>query len=210
VPGPDAPSVIETIRKQFVTCDRHRRRAKLPVRVPELANREDHGFELPVQRVVESPTMAARGFVWRHSRAGIAAAAEALFPENDYGAPDWQSTEMVDRTNDYLEALPREQRRLITTLFLVLELGTLVLVQGFRRYSHVDVERRAEIIRTWRRSRFFVFRIVGDAVKATTTIIYMSHPLALAHIGAYKTCERPDDPLPFRVEPTALEKMAPR
>jgi hypothetical protein len=154
--------------------------------------------------------MLARGFVWRHSRAGIAAAAEALFPVNDYGAPDWQSTEMVERTHAYLEALPREQRRLLTMLFVVLELGTLVLVRGFRRYSRVDLERRAEIIRGWRRSRFLPFRIVGDAVKATTTIIYMSHPLALAHIGAYKTCDRPDDPLPFRVDPGALDRMAPR
>ena len=38
-------------------------------------------------------------------------------------------------------------------------------------------------------------RLLGDALKATTTLIYMSHPLALAYVGAYSTCARSLDPM---------------
>jgi hypothetical protein len=37
---------------------------------------------------------------------GIEGTAEVLYPENDFGAPDWRSTDMASRTLRYLEDLP--------------------------------------------------------------------------------------------------------
>jgi hypothetical protein len=110
---------------------------------------------------------------------------------NDLGAPDWRTTEMVPRTLAYLDELPAEQRRLLTMLFLAVELGAVLLVAGFSRFSKMTPLRRAEVVRAWRRSRYQVFRVLGDALKATTTMMYMSHPRAIAYIDATKTCDRP-------------------
>lgn len=152
--------------------------------------------------------MALRSFVWRTALSGISACAEGLFPENDYGVPDWRATDMVERTCEYLDALPAAQRRLLTSLFVVVELGAVVLAKRLRRFSRMSPDERAAAVRAWRRSRFLPLRVLGDAIKATTTVIYMSHPLALAHIGAYKSCERPGDALTFRVDPDALTRLS--
>ena len=57
------------------------------------------------------------------------------------------------------------------------------------RFSRLTPERRAQAVRRWRRSRFFFLRLLGDALKASTTMIYMSHPSVVAHIGEYRRGE---------------------
>jgi len=151
--------------------------------------------------------MPSEGFWSRQTTRGIRAACEALFPENDLGAPDWQSTDMVARMRAFLDALPAEHRLLHHALFLAVELGCVVLVLGFRRFSSMTPARRAEVVRRWRRSRFQLFRVLGDALKATTTMIYLSHPKAIAYLEAYKTCERPGDTLTFPVRRDALARV---
>jgi hypothetical protein len=147
-----------------------------------------------------------RGFIGRSAEAGLRASAEALFPENDYGAPDFRATDLVGRTIEYLDALPAEQRRLIVLLFAFVELGALFLVFGFRRFSRIPVARREAIVRAWRRSRLLPLRLLGDALKATTTMIYMSHPAALAYVGVYSACERPGDALRVEVRRGVFSK----
>ena len=118
------------------------------------------------------------GFFMRRAVDAIEASSEALFPANAIGAPDYQATDMVRRTVEYLTLLPRPQRRLLLMLFIVVEFGTPVLTLGFRRFSRLPVERRELVVRNWRRSRFLSLRLLGDALKATMTMLYMSHPLA--------------------------------
>jgi hypothetical protein len=137
----------------------------------------------------------------------ITATCEALFPSNTLGAPDWQTTEMVPRMLEYLQELPVRQRRLLKALFILVEVSAALLVFGFRRFSKLSPERRAAAVRRWRRSRFIPLRIIGDALKATTTVIYMSHPRALAYVGAYTPCTRPADPLELRVDASALMRV---
>lgn len=133
-----------------------------------------------------------------HARRGLTAACEALFPENDFGAPDYRTTDLVRRTLEYLDILPAAQRRLLLTLFVVVELGSVVLVRGFTRFSRLSPERRVRVVRRWRRSRFLPFRVLGDAVKAVTTLIYVSHPAALEYAGAYAGCDHPLDSFPLK------------
>jgi hypothetical protein len=115
---------------------------------------------------------------------------------------------MVPRMFEYLGELPPAQRRLIVALFLTVEFGTLLLVLGFRRFSKLPPDARARAVRRWRRSRFVPIRILGDALKATTTILYMSHPAALSYVGAFKTCARPGDTPEIRVDPNALDRLS--
>lgn len=143
------------------------------------------------------------GFFMRRAVDAIAASSEALFPANAIGAPDYQATDMVRRTLEYLTLLPRAQRRLLLTLFVVVELGTPVLTLRFRRFSRLSVERRERVVRGWRRSRFLALRLLGDALKATTTMLYMSHPAALAYVGAPSAGEPPRDEVALRSMPNA-------
>jgi hypothetical protein len=147
--------------------------------------------------------MLAEFFLSR-ARDGIAATAEALFPANDYGAPDYRATELVPRMLAYLDDLPAKQRRMILALYVLVELLAPVLVLCTCRFSKLPVARREAAVRDFRRSRLLPLRLIGDALKATTTIIYMSHPSALAHIGMYSACEHPDDPLTVAVRRGAL------
>ncbi len=136
---------------------------------------------------------------------GIAAVSEATFPENAIGAPDWRSTEMVRRTHAYLDELPAKPRRLVVALFVFVELAAPLLTLSLRRFSRLDAGRRAEVIRRWRRSGFFPLRLLGEALKATTTMMYMSHPSVAVYIGEYRACSRPLDAVQI---PTRLEAAA--
>ena len=143
-------------------------------------------------------------FLLAHARKGITATAEALFPENDYGAPDYRTTDLVGRLLGYLDELPVKQRRLLLSLFVFIELAAAVLIPGFRRFSRHSVPERERAVRHFRQSRFLVLRVIGDALKATMTLMYMSHPTVLAYVGAHSVCSRPEDPLQIRHAPGAL------
>jgi len=147
------------------------------------------------------------GFWRRRTLEGLAAVAEAMFPPNDLGAPDWQDAEVVRRTLLYAEALPPAQGRLILALFLFVELAAPLLIPGLRRFSCVPLARRTAAIRRWRGSRFQPFRLLGDAIKASMTMMYMSHPKVSAYIGEYKTCARPGDGAVMRHVPDALTHL---
>lgn len=151
--------------------------------------------------------MTRHGFWANRTVDGITALSEATFPKNDLGAPDWESTQMVQRTLEYLDDLPPKQRWLVSSLYLFVEVAAIFLVRGFRRFSKHTAERRSAIIRGWRQSGWLVFRVLGDAIKATTTMMYMSHPSVLAYIGEYRACAHPGDPVEIEVRRDALARM---
>jgi hypothetical protein len=128
--------------------------------------------------------MALMAFFRPFAESGLGAAAEALFPVNDYGAPDFRDTALVPRVIAHWELLPERQRRLLVLLFALVELAAPLLVPCLHRFSRLPVERRESAVRAWRLSRVGVVRLVGDALKATLTLHYMSHPAALRYVGA--------------------------
>ncbi|HEX4334606.1 MAG TPA: hypothetical protein VH062_01760 [Polyangiaceae bacterium] len=129
----------------------------------------------------------------RYAEAGLSATAEALFPVNDLGAPDYRTTEVVARMLDYLRLLPARQRRLLLFLFAFVELAAPLLLVGFGRFSSLPVGRRERAVRRFRSSSVGPLRLVGDALKASTTMMYMSHPAALEYVGSYSGCGRVAD-----------------
>jgi hypothetical protein len=133
--------------------------------------------------------MSDPGFFDRIMLAGLAATAEGLFPENDFGAPDWKTTELVSRSLDYIRELPPPQRRLLWLLFFAVELLAPFLLLTPQRFSKLSSRRRASAVRRWRRSSLFLLRVLGDALKASTTMMYMSHPSVVAHIDETRTCD---------------------
>jgi hypothetical protein len=136
------------------------------------------------------------GFLRSRARDGIAATVEALFPENGYGAPDYRTTDLVARLLAYLDELPAKQRHLILLLFIAIELFAFILVPCTCRFSRLPVERREETVRRFRASRFVAIRVIGDALKATTTLIYMSHPAVSEYIGMREREREPADASP--------------
>jgi hypothetical protein len=129
-------------------------------------------------------------FLQCHAEAGLSATAEALFPVNDVGAPDYRTTDVVARMLSYLRLLPSRQRRLLLSLFAFVELGAPLLLLRLGRFSRLPVGRREQAIRRFRASSFLPMRVIGDALKASMTMIYMSHPAALDHVGASSGCGR--------------------
>ncbi len=117
------------------------------------------------------------------ARAGFTAVAEALYPINDLGAPDWRDADMVARADRWLDALPPAPRALVIVAFAAVELGAPVLAPGSRRLSRLPPERRAALIRRWRVSPIPSLKLVGEALKQATTMIYLSHPAVHAHLG---------------------------
>src|SRR5438105_4957298 len=93
-----------------------------------------------------------KGFFARTAVDGLRATVEALYPVNDYGAPDFRTTDMVSRTCVYWGELPARQRRLLMALFVLIELAAPLLVFGFKRFSRLSVERRETAVRDFRRS----------------------------------------------------------
>jgi hypothetical protein len=148
------------------------------------------------------------GFWMRRANDGITAAAQVMFPENDAGAPDWRTTDIVARTRGWLAELPPESRRLVTLLFIATELLAPVLVPSLGRFSRTPPARRLRAMRRWRDSWFVPVRFFGTALEATLKMMYLSHPAALRYVGVYKTVAHPDDALQLDVRPDALRRLA--
>ena len=140
--------------------------------------------------------------------AGIAGVAEAVFPKNQLGIPDFETAEIVARTVEYMDELPPAQRRLYVFFFAFIELAAPLLVPCLSRFSRLSAERRTRAIRAWRCSALLPFRLVGDAAKATMTMMYMSHDSVMAYLQAYKTCGRTSPDLEIEYRPEARQEMA--
>lgn len=122
---------------------------------------------------------------------GFAAACEALFPENDLGAPSWRDTDMVARAAQLWDELPPSSRLTLEGLYAALELGGAAFVPRLGALSGIPVEARFQMLDRMRRSRIWPLRFVAEAVKSSTTMVYLSHPLALRYIGAERSCDAP-------------------
>ena len=127
--------------------------------------------------------------------AGLRSAAEALFPPNGHGIPDWRGARLVERTLSYWAELPAHQRRLMVVLYSVIHVLPLVLLSAPLPFGWLPPERRATLVRGWRRSRLYPVRLLGDAIKATLTMVYMTDPEVLRAMGVSSACAHPDDPL---------------
>jgi hypothetical protein len=128
--------------------------------------------------------------LFHYAEAGLSATAEALFPVNMEGAPDYRTTELVARMLEYWRLLPGRQRRLFLALFALVELAAPFLIGGFSRFSSLPVEAREQAVRRFRQSEVAPLRLIGDALKASTTMMYMSHPAALAYVGVSSGCNQ--------------------
>jgi len=148
--------------------------------------------------------MKRPAFWIRSVDACITGASEALFPANDFGAPDWREVRMLERTRAWMAALPPKHSLLIELLYFAVEWATPLLGPAPGRYSKITPARRVAIVRRWRASRLYPLKLLGDAFKATASMIYLSHPAALAYIGLYKPCANAEDPLQVEIQPGAL------
>ena len=147
----------------------------------------------------------SRGWVERIVERAVSGAAEAVFPVNSLGAPDWREAEIPRRMLEFFDELPKKSRRLMLLLYVVLELGTPFLAPALHTFSRLRLDRRIALIRRWRGSRFYLLRFVGDGIKMTLTMMYLSHPAVERYIGVYKTCDHPLDAHQMELRLGALE-----
>jgi len=152
--------------------------------------------------------VSKRGFWQRRIDDGVQSAAEALFPENTLGVPDWKQTQMVPRMLGHMEILSISARRLVVLLFLFVELATPLLSLRFRRFSRLRPSFRRSLVRRWSASSFYWLRVVGDSLKASMSMIYLSHPDVLQHMGWKKVCHNPQDTLQPEIVPPLTEEAS--
>lgn len=127
----------------------------------------------------------------RLALAGFQAACEALYPDNDFGAPSWQTTDMVARAALLWDALPPQSRLMLEALYAVLELGGGALAPRLGRLSAMPIARRYDLFERIRKSRVWPLRFVAEAVKSSSTMVYMSHPDAERYVGVASLCLSP-------------------
>lgn len=139
----------------------------------------------------------------------LEASCEAVFPPNELGAPDWQQTDLVGRTRGYVQGLPPAQRKLLKLMFIGVELVGWLLSPG-RRFSKRPLEDRTRALERWRGSGILPLRLLGDALKSSLQMIYLSHPDVVRHIGEYKVWRHPDDEFEVEVRPDCLAEMVER
>lgn len=94
----------------------------------------------------------------------------------------------------YLRQLPEPPRQLVYLLFLTIEWLAPFLLAGVGRFSNRSLALRERAIGRWSRSRFFLYGVISEGLKAQLTMTYMSHPLVQQHMGVWKTCARDQDP----------------
>lgn len=134
--------------------------------------------------------------------AGLRAAVEGLYPPDPHGAPDGVSTNLYTRHLAYIRSLPPSHRFLLPLLFFGIELLPLLLSPWAGRFSRRTPQARAALITSWREGRIFVLRSLGDALRATLQMSYLSHPSVLRHMGEYKTVAYPEDKFDMPIHPS--------
>lgn len=136
---------------------------------------------------------SAGSWLRRVALAGFGAAVEALYPDNTIGAPSWRDAEMVARASQLWDELPPLSRLLLEGLYGGLELGGAALMPALGPLSRQPVARRFAMFSRLKRSRVFPLRFLAEAVKSSSTMIYMSHPMVIRYIGVSKACGHPAD-----------------
>ncbi|MCB9662973.1 MAG: hypothetical protein H6732_02590 [Alphaproteobacteria bacterium] len=123
-----------------------------------------------------------RAFV-RAWKAGLEALAEALFPEGDPAVPGFETTELVPRMEAYVDSLPPSQRPLVALLFVAVDRLAPLLAPLGPRLGRRPPARRLAVVEGWRGSRIWPLRVLGNAVKASLSMIYFSHPAVFEATG---------------------------
>jgi hypothetical protein len=149
-------------------------------------------------------TTLRTGRLERAADRAIVAVAEALFPPNSLGAPDFRETELPARLHRYMEEVPEGYRRLITLLFVFVEWCPPLVALYPRRFSRLSLASRQNLVRRWRASPVYPLRIIGDALKGLMSMMYLSHPTAMRYLGMYTVSGRDWDPLVVDHKPDAL------
>jgi hypothetical protein len=116
------------------------------------------------------------------------AVCEALYPENDFGAPSWRDTDMVARAASLWDELPPPSRLTLEAIYATVELLGAAFAPGVGPFSALPVGRREKALERLKVSRVWPLRLLGEAVKSSSTMVYLSHPAALRHIGDPRTC----------------------
>lgn len=125
---------------------------------------------------------------------GFQAVCEALYPDNDFGAPSWRDADMVTRAAVLWDALPPPQRLMLEGLYAGLELGGAALAPRLGPLSKLSIDTRFRLFDRLRKSHVWPLRFVAEAVKSSSTMVYMSHPGVLAYVGAKPPCDPQDGP----------------
>lgn len=144
-------------------------------------------------------------FLMRRVADSAGAVSEAMFPSNDFGAPDWKDAEMVPRTVTYLEVLPPRSRNLLMLLYVAVEFSAPLLLVWPGRFSKAPLSRRKNVLAKWRTHWFYPLKMLADGLKAQLCMTYLSHPTLQDYIRAWKSCDRPLDAYSFPIEPDPFD-----
>jgi len=124
---------------------------------------------------------------------GIEGTAEVLYPVNDFGAPDWRSTDVASRTLRYLEDLPPHRGQLVGALFVAADVMLPMVLRERPGLRRVPLAIRKQGFERWYAEPFSPMGQFVTALKATLAMTYFGHPSVVRYIGMVTHCDRPTD-----------------
>jgi len=119
----------------------------------------------------------------RASYAFVQAAGETLFPPGGdvpVSSVDADTTGYLDR---WFDAIPAQQRVLITCLFLLLEQAPLVFGFHLRRFSGLSPEARTAYFERWEKSNWYFVRAMVVSLRTVFSFAYLDHPKVHEALG---------------------------
>jgi hypothetical protein len=132
------------------------------------------------------PTRAFHS-LFRYEEAFLAGAAEATFPPGGEIPPSGLEAEVAAYTDRLLTASHPRMRSLMHLLFFLVEHATIFFPapgpRGWRRFSSLTADQRAEVLEGWRTSRLFPRRLVFASLRAILTMGYFAFPPVLRQLG---------------------------
>lgn len=138
------------------------------------------------------------------ARAVWAAAAEAAFPEGTSG-PSHRDAQVSERFWEWHDALPPASARLVHLLLLTVDL--LALLRTGRPFTWLGAEGRLALLAALRASHLYPIRLVGESMKGLLTMILLSSPAVMRHVGVYSVDEHPADPYHLPIKRDALRVL---
>jgi hypothetical protein len=119
--------------------------------------------------------------------ATLAAVSETLFPPGGEIPPSGSDAGIAAYVDRLVAASQPRQRRLMRSLFFLIEHGTLAFpapggLSGRRRFSSLEPGQREAVLDAWQHSGWFLRRLVFTSLRALCTLGYFADPAVLRRL----------------------------
>lgn len=122
----------------------------------------------------------------------LKAACEVLIPKDAPVAISGIEAGTIENLEEFLDSLPKSQRKLIPWLFRLL--GILAFLKKFKPLYLQSSKQRENFFSWLEKNKVYFFRISYYSLKTLLGLGYFANVDVMKGIGYFKNCEYPNDP----------------